>query len=71
MSSGGGGDRENVDDESLLDQQGCGHLHLKLEECLGEHDRDWRKCQPEVKAFGKCYSSWKQKQQQAPPAAAK
>ena len=67
LKSGPGGcDRENVEDGSILDQKGCGHLHTELEECLAENERDWRRCQPQVKAFGKCYASWQQRQQQQP-----
>lgn len=28
--------------------------YLRLEECLGEHDRDWRRCQNEVQALRAC-----------------
>lgn len=51
----GGCDRTADDDDGLINQQGCGKLYLQLEECLGEHDRDWRKCQAEVKAWKSCY----------------
>jgi hypothetical protein len=66
---GGGCDREYVEDDSLLNQQGCGALYAALEDCLGEHERDWTKCQPEVKAFGRCYASFKKKTPAASPAA--
>lgn len=29
-------------------------IYLRLEECLGENDRDWRKCQEHVKALRDC-----------------
>lgn len=38
------------EDDGLINQQGCGKIYLFLEECLGHHDRDWRKCQAEVRA---------------------
>lgn len=38
------------EDDGLINQQGCGKVYLILEECLGLHDRDWRKCQAEVRA---------------------
>lgn len=41
-------DRTGEDDDDLINQQGCGKLYLVLEECLGEHERDWRKCQQEA-----------------------
>ena len=42
-------DRLDPDDDGLINQQGCGQLYLKLEECLGEHERDWRRCQAEAR----------------------
>ncbi|CAN0235541.1 unnamed protein product, partial [Ascophyllum nodosum] len=33
---------------------GCSADYYKLEDCLGEHDRDWRRCQEQVKALKKC-----------------
>lgn len=32
----------------------CSRLYFALEECLGETDRDWVKCQPIVKALKQC-----------------
>ena len=49
-------DRLDPDDDGLTNQQGCGQLYLKLEECLGEHERDWRRCQEELGAFRRCYA---------------
>lgn len=34
----------------------CKRLYAKLEECMGEHDRDWTKCQKEVAALKACYA---------------
>ena len=39
------------------DQQGCGRLYEVLEECLGENDRDWRRCGRELGAFRRCYDA--------------
>eukprot|EP00898_Chlorokybus_atmophyticus_P005585 jgi/Chlat1/6027/Chrsp4S06207 len=33
------------DVEAMVNQQGCGRAYAALEECMGEHSRDWRKCQ--------------------------
>ena len=30
--------------------------HIWLQECLGENDRDWRKCQKEVQALKECHA---------------
>ena len=48
---------DNLDIDPMVDQQGCGRLYAQLEECLGEHDRDWRRCQSELKAFRGCYDA--------------
>lgn len=37
-----------VDIEEAIDRHSCSFDYYKLEECLGEHDRDWRKCQVQV-----------------------
>ena len=46
---------EEEDIDPLVDQQGCGRVYAQLETCLGEHDRDWRACQDQVKALRDCY----------------
>lgn len=46
-----------VDIDDMIDKSGCSLVYYKLEECLGEHDRDWRKCQSEVKALQICNQS--------------
>ena len=38
-----------VDIEEAIDRSGCSLDYYRLEECLGEHDRDWRRCQAQVK----------------------
>ncbi|CAM9581517.1 unnamed protein product, partial [Sphacelaria rigidula] len=37
-----------VDVEQAIELSGCSLDYYELEECLGEHDRDWRKCQKQV-----------------------
>jgi hypothetical protein len=39
---------DTVDIEKMIEKSGCNDIYGVLEECLGEHDRDWRKCQVEV-----------------------
>eukprot|EP00241_Pyramimonas_parkeae_P013599 CAMPEP_0114256630 /NCGR_PEP_ID=MMETSP0058-20121206/18273_1 /TAXON_ID=36894 /ORGANISM="Pyramimonas parkeae, CCMP726" /LENGTH=72 /DNA_ID=CAMNT_0001371245 /DNA_START=301 /DNA_END=522 /DNA_ORIENTATION=+ len=46
---------EDEDIDPMVDQQGCGKVYAMLEECLGENDRDWRKCQDEVEKLKVCY----------------
>ena len=37
-----------VDIGEMIEKSGCSDMYSSLEECLGENDRDWRKCQVEV-----------------------
>ena len=60
------GDDGELDIDPMVDQQGCGRMYAALEECLGENDRDWRKCQREMNAFRSCYDSSKQRGAGAP-----
>ena len=39
----------------LVDQQGCGKVYAALERCLERNDRNFGKCQPEVKRLKECY----------------
>jgi len=71
MSTSGSAERHkrvtvSVDDDidPLVDQQGCGKLYAKLEDCLGENNRDWRLCQQEVKNLRECYAKAKRPEQQ-------
>jgi len=48
---------EADDVDPLVDQQGCGKVYAELEECLGENDRDWRKCQKAVSKLKECYKN--------------
>lgn len=48
-------DQDEDDIDPLVNQQGCGKVYAKLEECLGENDRDWRRCQREVSDLKECY----------------
>jgi len=56
------GEEEEEDIDPLVDQQGCGRVYAQLETCLGEHDRDWRACQAQVKALRDCYQQAKRKE---------
>ena len=35
----------------------CSSFYFKLEECLGEKNRNWKDCQPEVAALKLCNAS--------------
>ena len=35
--------------------KGCEGQYFELEECLGEHDRDWRFCQAQVASLRACF----------------
>eukprot|EP01039_Chlorochromonas_danica_P000374 gene374-406_t len=63
---------EEVDISAMIDHSGCAQIYYDLEECLGENDRDWRKCQTLVQSWKVCYQKkdkerdqqWKEQQQQ-------
>jgi len=42
--------------EAVIEDSGCGALYELLEECLGENDRDWRKCKENLDNFRECLS---------------
>jgi hypothetical protein len=37
-----------LDIGEMIEKSGCNDFYSNLEECLGENNRDWRKCQLEV-----------------------
>lgn len=43
-----------VDVGGLIDNSACAKEYFALEECLGENDRKWTKCQVEVKNLKIC-----------------
>ena len=43
-----------VDVEQMIESSSCGQYYMALESCLVETDRNWRKCQNEVKALKNC-----------------
>jgi len=51
---GVGGFPPEVDIERMIDKFGCAEAYYALEECLGDNDRDWRKCQRAVRALKDC-----------------
>jgi hypothetical protein len=56
LHKGSGGSRgtSEVDIEGIIEKSGCSVPYFALEECLGLHDREWRKCQDEVRALRAC-----------------
>lgn len=47
------------EEDPIIQQLGdtCAQAYKNLEECLIEHDRDWKKCQSQVKALQLCSSA--------------
>ncbi len=43
--------------DDKINRSGCADAYDILEKCMGENDRDWRKCQDKVKAFRECMKS--------------
>jgi hypothetical protein len=50
------GEKAELDIQEMIDKSKCADIYHKLEECLGENDREWRKCQIEVKLLKDCNS---------------
>lgn len=46
--------RPECDITAMIERSGCSKVYYDLEECLGEHDRNWSKCQVEVHALQMC-----------------
>lgn len=45
---------EDLDVEEMIERNGCAKIYYKLEDCLAEFDRDWTKCQRQVKELKLC-----------------
>jgi cytochrome c oxidase assembly factor 4 len=45
---------EDMDIDDMIEKMGCAKEYYRLEDCLGEHDRDWTKCQGVVKELRQC-----------------
>ncbi|CAK4133529.1 unnamed protein product [Aphanomyces euteiches] len=49
------GSKSDFDDiEGMIERNKCAKEYYKLEECLGEFDRDWTKCQDVVRLLRLC-----------------
>ena len=48
---------DNLDFDSVISQQGpeCRAMYESLEHCLVRNDRNWTKCQEELKQWKKCF----------------
>lgn len=44
----------DIDIDDMIEKMGCAKDYYKLEDCLGEYDRDWTKCQAQVKQLKLC-----------------
>ena len=44
----------DLDLDQMIEESGCSKSYYELEECLGEHDRNWTKCQQEVAKLKEC-----------------
>lgn len=45
---------QGKDVEELIDSSPCAAEYRKLEDCLAEFDRSWKRCQVEVKLLRQC-----------------
>ena len=47
--------QDEDDGDRIVSQLGdCRAAYLKLEDCLCDHNRDWKKCQEQVSALREC-----------------
>ena len=44
----------DLDVEELIERNQCHAEYYKLEDCLADYDRDWTKCQEQVKQLKQC-----------------
>lgn len=54
IHKGSQGTSDSCDISDMIDKSGCSKEYYLLEECLGEHDRRWAKCQTEVNNLKAC-----------------
>mmetsp|Transcript_17640 Transcript_17640/g.71271 ORF Transcript_17640/g.71271 Transcript_17640/m.71271 type:complete len:83 (-) Transcript_17640:225-473(-) len=52
-----GGSDGSFDIGDAIDSFPCRDVYLVLEECLGENDRDWTKCQLQVRELRDCHKN--------------
>ena len=49
------GSQSDFDDiDEKINANPCVNFYMQLEECLVDSDRNWKVCQPEVKALKEC-----------------
>lgn len=61
----------DIDIDDMIERMGCSKDYYKLEDCLGEYDRDWTKCQAQVKQLRLCNDRLQKLKVAAAAAAAK
>lgn len=49
-----GSNSDSCDIGEMVDKNPCSKEYYALEECLGEHNRNWTKCQNEVRGLKLC-----------------
>lgn len=61
LHKGSQGSSDSCDISDMIDKSGCAKEYYQLEECLGEHDRRWAKCQVEVHNLKVCNAALSKK----------
>ncbi|KAI9914442.1 hypothetical protein PsorP6_007583 [Peronosclerospora sorghi] len=56
---------KDVDVDKLIERNHCHIDYYKLEDCLVHFDRDWRKCQEQVKKLKLCNDRAKRQRDEA------
>lgn len=52
-----GSQSDIVDIDEMISANPCAKFYMQLEDCLGETNRSWKICQPQVKALKECSAS--------------
>lgn len=58
------GEQQEDLDPVVAQLRDCSSLYVRLEDCLVEHNRDWRKCQKAVSALKECTDAQRINEQQ-------
>eukprot|EP00871_Galdieria_phlegrea_P000787 jgi/Galph1/1709/GphlegSOOS_G374.1 len=48
---------DEPDVEDMIDRSVCATVYRQLEDCLADNDRNWSRCQEQVKALKTCYKN--------------
>jgi cytochrome c oxidase assembly factor 4 len=56
-----GSQSDFVDIDDMISANPCATFYMKLEDCLVDSNRNWKTCQPQVRALKECSTGNKDK----------